>query len=258
MTKVRTETEIATMRAGGKLLSESLAAVVTIVKPGVTMRELDTLAEKLLRAGGGEPSFKGYRARVKDTPFPSTLCISVNDEVVHGLGNRDIVLREGDIVGLDIGVWFGGLCTDMAVTVPVGKVSADDQKLIDVTRKSMLAGIDAVCGGAAVSAVGQAVQDFVKPYGYGIVRDLVGHGVGDKVHEDPHIPNYYDPRYDRVKFQSGMTVAIEPMLTTGDYHVHTAGDGWAVVTNDGLRAAHAEVTILITDNGYEFITPMVS
>lgn len=256
MTKVRNEKEIEIMRAGGALLSRALAASVAAVRPGATLREVDAVGEKVMRDGGGEPSFKGYTSRPKDTPFPSALCISVNNEVVHGPGDRNIVLKEGDIVGLDIGVWYQGLCTDMAVTVPVGKVSSEAKKLMTITREAMLAGIDAIHGGATVSVVGHAVEGVVGNK-YGIVRDLVGHGVGDAVHEDPHIPNFYDPRYDRIKFLAGQTVAVEPMITAGDYRVQTANDGWTVITKDGSLAAHFEVTILITEKGHELITPLV-
>lgn len=245
------------MRAGGALLSRTLARVTQAVRDGVTMRELDLLAERLLREGGGEPSFKGYTTRHERRPFPSTLCISVNDEVVHGPGSRDVILRDGDIVGLDIGVWYQGMCTDMAVTVPVGEVSVPDVTLLDVTRESLLRGLSAVRDGAPVSAVGRAVEVYVKPHGYGIVRDLVGHGVGKAVHEDPHIPNFYDRRYDTVKFKAGMTIAVEPMLTRGDWRVKTQDDGWTIVTADGSRAAHFEVTVLVTGGEYEFLTPMV-
>ncbi len=257
MTEVRTEKEIEIMRAGGALLSKTLALVVAAVRDGVTMRELDALALRLLREGGGEPSFKGYKTKHERRPFPSTLCISVNHEVVHGPGTRDVILRDGDIVGLDIGVWYKGLCTDMAVTVPVGTASPEDAKLMATTRESLQRGLAVVRHGVAVSDIGHAIEAFVKPHGYGIVRDLVGHGVGKAVHEDPHIPNFYDRRYDGVRLGAGQTVAVEPMLTRGDWRVKTLEDGWTIVTADGSRAAHFEVTILVTQTGYEFVTPMV-
>lgn len=257
MTAPRSENEIAIMREGGALLSRTLAAVVGRVRPEVTMNELDRLAERLLREGGGEPSFKGYTTPYTKRPFPATLCISVNDEVVHGPGSRDKVLGHGDIVGLDIGTWYKGLCTDMAVTVPVGEVTKEVRELLTVTRESLLRGLRAVRDGAAVSDIGRAVQDYVKPYGYGIVRDLVGHGVGKAVHEDPHIPNFYDRRYDTIKLKTGQTVAIEPMLTTGDWQVKTLDDGWTIVTADGSLAAHFEVTVLVREAGCEVLTPMI-
>lgn len=245
------------MRECGALLSRGLKAAVDAAQPGVVLRDIDAAGERVLREGGGEPSFRGYKNRPSDKPFPSTLCISVNDEVVHAAGNRDLVLKNGDIVGLDIGVWYKGMCTDMAVTVPVGKVSKAAANLIAITKESMMYGIAAVHDGAAVSAIGRAVEDYVKPYKYGIVRDLVGHGVGKKVHEDPHIPNFYEKRYDDIKLKAGMTIAIEPMLTLGDWRVKTAEDGWAIKTVDSSLAAHFEVTILVTKGGYELLTPLV-
>ncbi|MDP3985354.1 MAG: type I methionyl aminopeptidase [bacterium] len=257
MAEVRSKQEIEIMRKGGELLARGLQAAVDAVRPGIELRELDQIAETVLRAGGGEPSFKGYQSRKNDAAFPSTVCISVNEEVVHGPGSRTRVVHDGDIVGLDIGVWYEGMCTDMAVTVPVGKVSDEVKQLLEVTRQSMLAGIGAVRGDVPVSAVGKAVEELVKPYGYGIVRDLVGHGVGKKVHEDPHVPNFYDPRYDKIFLKTGMTIAVEPMITMGDWRVNTLDDGWTIVTEDGSWAAHFEVTILVTDKGYELITPLI-
>lgn len=257
MTEVRTEKEIQIMRECGALLSRGLRAAVDAARPGVMLREVDAVGEQALREGGGDPSFRGYKNRPQDKPFPSALCVSVNDEVVHAPGNRDRVLKDGDIVGLDIGVWYRGLCTDMAVTIPVGNATHDALQLIAVTKQSMLDGIAAVHDGAAVSDIGRAVENYVKPYKYGIVRDFVGHGVGKKVHEDPHIPNFYDKKYDDIKLQSGMTVAIEPMLTARDWRVKTADDGWTIKTVDGSLAAHFEVTILVTKDGYELLTPLV-
>jgi methionyl aminopeptidase len=256
MTEVRTKEEIEIMREGGALLATGLKAAVDAVQAGMTLRELNAIADKTLRAGGGKPSFLGYQSRASDTPFPSAVCISVNDEIVHASGNRNRELEDGDIVSLDIGVWHKGMCTDMAVTVPVGKVSDEATKLMEVTKESMLRAIGAVHGGVAVSEIGRACETYVKPHGYGIVRDLVGHGVGKKVHEEPHIPNF-DPRYDKVHLKTGMTIAVEPMLTAGDPTIKFAEDGWAVLTADGLLSAHFEVTLLVTDDGYELMTPLV-
>ncbi len=257
MLDIKTENEIKIMKEGGALLARALREVVDATRDGVTMRDLDLLAERVLREGGGEPSFKGYTTKHEKRPFPATICISRNDEIVHGPGSRNVVLHDGDVVGLDIGVRYGGFCTDMAVTVPVGKVDTQSKKLMDDTRASMLAGLDAVHAGAAVSAIGKEVEAYAKPRGYGIVRDLVGHGVGRHVHEDPHVPNYYDKRYDTVKLPIGLTIAVEPMLTLGDWRVKTLDDGWTIVTNDGSRAAHFEVTIVVTEKGFEFVTPLV-
>lgn len=253
----KTNDEIAKMREGGALLSRSLAAAVAAVRVGATPRELDQVAEKTIREGGGEPSFLGYKPSPDDAPFPSTLCVSINEEIVHGSGNRNIKLKEGDIVGLDIGCWYQGLCTDMAVTVPVGKVAPELHELMRVTRESMMAGVKVAKVGGMISDISTAVENFIKPHGYGIVRSLVGHGVGHKVHEAPHVPNFVDTRYPKVKIQSGMCLAIEPMVGLGgDSRVETAADGWTIVMADGKPGAHFEVTIAVTEKGTEILTPL--
>lgn len=257
MADVLNEKEIKAMREGGAMLSRVLKSVIDAADIGVSIHELDELAERLIRQGGGEPSFKGYKARHGDTAFPATLCVSINEEVVHGPGSRKINLKDGDILSLDIGVWYEGMCTDMAATVAIGKVSEKEKQLIEVTKRSLLAGIGAIKDDTAVSEIGRAVENYVKPYGFGIVRDFVGHGVGRKVHEDPHIPNFYDPRYDKIRLKAGMTVAVEPMITVGDWRVKSKDDGWTVITADGSKAAHFEVTVLVTEKGFDFITPLV-
>ena len=256
MSMTKTPEEIEKLARGGALLSRALRAACDAVKPGAVVRDLDAIAERVIVEGGGEPSFKGYGGDDSTPAFPSTVCISINDEIVHGLGNRKIALREGDIVGLDIGCWFEGLCTDMAVTVPVGKVDAAGMKLIEVTKKSLEDAVAVVKVGGLISDVGHAVEKSVAPSGYGIVRALVGHGVGHKVHEAPHVPNYVDGRYPKVKIKDGMVLALEPMLGEGDWRVKTADDGWAVVMADGKRGAHFEVTIAVTKEGVEILTPL--
>ncbi len=251
----KTIKEIDAMREGGAILSRALGAAAALVRPGVTLRALDAAAEASMRAEGATPSFLQYQTDPTDPPFPSTVCISVNQEVVHGLGNRDLVLNEGDIVGLDIGCWYKGLCTDMAITVGVGKVSPENRKLMDVTREATLAGVAAAKVGAPIQDIARAVERVVLPNGYGIVRALVGHGVGHKVHEGPSVPNYVDPAYPAQKIKSGMCLAIEPMITMGDYHVRTAPDKWAIITKDGSWAAHFEMTVACTDKGTEILTP---
>jgi len=245
------------MRVGGHLLSRALASAVAVVRPGVTLKEIDAVGEQVILDGGGTPSFKGYKSSPRDTPFPSTICLSVNEEVVHGLGNRELILKEGDILGLDIGCWYEGLCTDMAVTVAVGQISSQASTLIEVTRQSLLAGVKAARVGGSIKDISAAVENHVKPYGYGIVRALVGHGVGHAVHEAPHIPNFVSPRYPDVKIKNGMCLAIEPMLGMGgNYEVDTASDGWAVTMADGSLGAHFEVTIAVTNEGVEILTPL--
>lgn len=254
MAHIKTEDEIQKMREGGALLSRALQAAVDAAKPGVTMKELDEIAEKVIRDGGGEPSFKGYKGG-GTTPFPATLCISRNDEIVHGVGLREEVLNEGDIVGLDIGLWLHGLATDMAVTVPIGNISKERLALLRTTRDSMYAGIEAARAGNLISDIGAAVEDAIDTKKYGIVRSLVGHGVGHAVHEDPHIPNYKTKKFPKVEIKEGMCLAIEPMITTGSYDIVTLDDGWTIATEDGSDAAHFEVTIAVTENGPEILTP---
>lgn len=258
MALTKTSKEINSMRRGGALLSRALAAAVAIVAPGVKLSELDAAAESVIMDGGGEPSFKGYKSSSEDTPFPSTVCISVNEEIVHGLGNRERELKEGDIVGLDIGLWLEDLCTDMAVTVPVGKVSDEVIKLMQVTRESLMKGIEAAKVGASIKDISRAVEDHVTPHGYGIVRALVGHGVGHQVHEAPHVPNFVSDKYPHLEIQEGMCLALEPMLGLGgDHRVDTADDGWSIVMSDGTPGAHFEVTIAITkEGGAEILTPL--
>lgn len=253
MALTKSNDEVDAMRRGGALLSVALHAAVDAVKPGVTMAALDDIATKVIVDGGGKPSFMGYK-NGSGEPFPSTMCVSVNNEIVHGLGNRDIVLREGDIVGLDIGLWLDGLCTDMAVTVPVGKISKERLALLRATRDAMYAGVDAAIVGNTVLHIGGAIEDAIDQKKYGIVKGLVGHGVGHKVHEAPHVPNYRG-KFSPVKLVPNMCIAIEPMLTTGSDNITTAKDGWTITTVDGSDAGHFEVTLVITENGPEILTP---
>lgn len=254
MANIKSPEEIDALREGGLLLSRALQAAVDAVKPGVTMRELDEIATRVLEEAGGKPSFKGYTAG-GSIPFPSTVCISNNEEVVHGVGSREIVLNEGDIVGLDIGVWYKGLCTDMACTVPVGTISKERLALLRVTREAMYAGVNAALLGGEVNDISAAVEDAVDTKKYGIVEALVGHGVGHAVHEAPHVPNYRARRAPHVPLLEGMCLAIEPMVTTGGGDVETSDDGWTIITADGSDAAHFEVTIAITPNGPVILTP---
>lgn len=258
---VRTQEETAALREGGRILAQILREVVSHVQPGVTTKSLDEVAERHIRKEGGEPAFKGYKAFGARSSYPGTVCTSVNDEVVHGIpGSR--VLAEGDIIGIDIGMKWpfdsaqgkpAGLFTDMAVTVPVGKVSREAQRLIDVTKTSLDRAIAAVHAGAHVGDIGAAVERCVDREGFGIVRDLVGHGTGRELHEEPEVPNF-GKHGTGPALKEGMVIAIEPMVTAGDWHLQIDKDDWTWRTRDGSLAAHFEHTILVTKNGAEVLT----
>jgi methionyl aminopeptidase len=246
-TRVKTDAEIKAMRASGKMLATVLQTLRQQIKAGMTTQDLADLADQTLEELGGKPAFLGYQG------FPDVICISVNDEVVHGIPG-DRVLKTGDIVGLDFGVIYEGMITDGAITVIVG--STDDQKLkklVRDTEAAMYAGIETLHGGVRVGDIGAAVEEHLNKGKYGIVRDLVGHGVGHHLHEEPNIPNY-GRAGSGPTLQAGMTIAIEPMATLGTEDVVIADDQWTVQTRDGSMAAHFEHTILITDDGYEILT----
>lgn len=258
MSLKKTPKEIDIMREGGLILSHALKAAVDSVHPGVILKDIDAIAEASIRAEGATPSFKGFKSSPSDTPFPSTVCLSVNEEVVHGLGNRERVLVEGDVLGLDIGCWYKGLCTDMAMSVYVGNNPPNKiKKLLSVTKEALLAGVAAAHVGGDVKDISRAIEAVVTPHKYGNVRALVGHGVGHAVHENPHVPNFVSANYPSLEIVDGMTLALEPMFGLGgDYRVDTAPDGWAIVMHDGSIGSHFEVTIAITKNGTEILTPL--
>lgn len=251
-TKVKTPSEIVAMRESGHMLAAVLEFLHPLTVPGVTTKELANRAAAELNSLGGEAAFKGYQG------FPDVICISVNDEVVHGIPSTERVLAEGDIVGLDFGVRYRGMTTDGAISVIAGKpLKASHKKLLDITRQSLEAGIAVVKGGVRTGDIGAAVEAVLQPMGYGIVRDLVGHGVGHELHEDPNIPNYGRANTGPW-LQAGMTIAIEPMATLGSERVYIGEDNWTVATYDGSRAAHFEHTILITDEAAEILTAIPS
>ncbi len=250
---IKTIEEIDTLREGGKRLALVLARVAAAVAPGISTFDLDTLAERLIIESGGIPSFKGYRAVGIHTPYPATICVSVNDEVVHAIPVKDKILREGDVVSLDIGIWWKKLCTDMAVTVGVGKVSAEIERMIAATKESLDLGIAAVRPGGHIGDIGYAVEQRLKKDHLGIIRDLAGHGVGYKLHEDPFIPNFGSPRTGP-ELKEGMVIAIEPMATLGTWRVVLQKDAWTYKTADGSLAAHFEHTIAVTKDGVEVLT----
>ncbi len=256
MSLKKTAEEIEKMRQGGRILSRALGLVVEAVKPGVRIDELDKIAEEAIREKGGVPSFLNFAGPHDDVAFPSSLCASVNEEVVHGPADRPVELQEGDIIGLDLGCEYQGLFTDMAVTVPVGQVSEDATKLMAATKQSLLDAVASVCVGGQISDIGHAVEKSIAPHGYGIVRQLVGHGVGHSVHEDPRVPNFTDPTFPKTKITEGMCLAIEPMITAGDWRIETGDDNWTAITKDRSLAAHFEVTVVALESGPEILTPL--
>lgn len=251
---IYTEKELEGLREGGALLSRILGDLAKKAGPGVETKDLDAYAEAEMRAAGGEPAFKGYKAG-GHVPFPGTVCISLNDEVVHAPPVPSRTLKEGDLLKMDIGLRYKGLVTDMAITVPIGKVSDLCKKLMYVTQQSLFAGIDQVRPGGQVRDIGRAVQPVVEGAGFSVVRDLVGHGVGHEVHEDPKVPNYDDPDMPRVKLKEGMVIAIEPMVNARSWEVRLADDEWTIQTADKSLSAHYEVTVAVTPTGNEIMTP---
>lgn len=254
---VRTKQERIMLREGGRHLGRILQELGKAARPGFVIKELDAMAERLIIECGGRPVFKGYKPHHAATPYPGTLCISVNNEVVHGLPTRNVALYNGDIVGLDLGMQWpakDGLCTDAAITVGVGKIKKDVRQLLETTKRALDAGIAAAAVGSRVSDISRAVQEIVEGDGYGIVRDLTGHGVGRAIHEDPQVPNFYDPRNMDTELLNGMVIAIEPMVNAGSWRVKVLPDGWTIVTADGSLSAHFEHTVLITKEATEIIT----
>ncbi|HEV7702176.1 MAG TPA: type I methionyl aminopeptidase [Candidatus Paceibacterota bacterium] len=253
---IKTPEQIEILREGGRCLATVLYKVRDMIAVGVTTKDLDAYAEKLIREMGDEPAFLHYQPEGAKVPFPATLCVSVNFEVVHGIPSAKRILKDGDIISIDLGIKHKGLFTDMALTVGVGKVSNGDQKLMETTEKALKVGISAAQGGNRTGDIGHAIESFVrgkKGTKYGIVEVLAGHGVGVKIHEDPFIPNF-GKAGTGAKLVPGMVIAIEPMLNNGTKHVTLDKDGYTFHTDDGKRSAHFEHTILITDGEPELLT----
>jgi methionyl aminopeptidase len=238
--------QIDAMRRAGRLVGHTLSTLVETVRPGVTLTELDTLAERVIRGGGGIPSFLGYHG------FPATLCLSPNSWVVHGIPNGD-ALAEGDILSIDCGAIVEGWHGDAAVTVPVGQVDEAARRLIETTERAMWAGIAQVRAGNRLSDIGHAVERVAAAPGYGVVREYVGHGIGTHMHEEPQVPNYGRPGRG-LRLQTGLVLAIEPMVNEGGPDTRVLDDGWTVVTRDGSRSAHFEHTVAVTPTGPEVLT----
>ncbi len=244
---VKSEREIQLMRESCKILAKVYEELEKAIRPGVTTKELDTLAEKLIRGYGCVPNFLNYNG------FPGTICASVNEEVVHGIPSKSRVLKAGDIISIDCGCIYKGYHSDAARTYAVGNISAEVQQLMDVTKQAFFEGIKMAKAGNHLYDISNAIDDYVSPYGYGIVKDLVGHGIGTALHEDPQIPNFRQKRKGLL-LQPGMTLAIEPMINMGTWEVEWLDDDWTVVSRDGLPSAHYENTILITDGEPEILT----
>lgn len=239
---LKSKEEVAKIAKASRIVAESLEAVRAYLKPGMTTKELDLFVEKQIRERGGTPAFKGYRN------YPATLCISVNEEVVHGIPSPDKVIKEGDIVGLDLGAIYDGFYGDSAVTVAVGEVKPEAKRLIQVTEESLYAGIAQACEGSRLSDISHAVQSHVEQAGFSVVTDFVGHGIGRALHEEPQIPNFGPPgRGPRLR--EGMVLAIEPMVNMGKPAVRVLDDRWTAVTADGSLSAHFEHTIAVTKEG---------
>lgn len=250
--QLKSRSEIAVMREAGRVVARILAAVREATRPGVTTGDLDDLAAEMIRKAGVQSAFKGYAPGGR-TPYPGVICTSINEEIVHGIPSKRRKLREGDIIGLDFGIVHEGWYGDSAVTVAVGEVSEEAQKLIRVTREALELGIAQARPGNRIYDIGAAVQAHVEAHGYSVVRDFVGHGVGRRLHEEPQVPNY-GPKGQGMRIKPGMVLAIEPMVNVGTWQVEELDDDWTAVTADGKLSAHFEHTIGVTEDGPVVLT----
>ena len=246
MINLKTNREIEIIKANGRILAKTLQLLKEKIKPGVTTKELDRLAEEFIRKQGAYPAFKGYRG------FPASICVSINDEVVHGIPGERVV-EEGQIVSVDVGVFKDNYYADGAFTFAVGQVSDRARNLLFVTQEALKRGLLAVSEGGFLSDVSYAIQSFVERMGFSVVRDLVGHGIGMSMHEEPQIPNFGPPGRGPI-LKKGMVLAIEPMVNTGSFEIETKADNWTIVTRDGSLSAHFEHTVAVTENGARILT----
>lgn len=255
---VSSERELNTLRECGRRLGEINRKLIAAVKPGVSALELDGLAEALILSMGGSPAFKGYRSSRDEKPFPASLCVSVNDEVVHAVPRKEKVVEEGDIVSLDFGMRYparGGLITDMAVTVTVGRVLAEAERLVAVTREALELAVGKLKAGMALGDIGALIQEHIEVNGFSVVRELMGHGVGRALHENPNVPNYGLPGQGEI-VRANSVLAIEPMATAGSPVVVSDNDGWTWRTRDGSPAAHFEHTVFVGGERTEILTKL--
>jgi methionyl aminopeptidase len=244
---IKNDTEIEYMRRAGKVVGDTLLKLEEMAKPGITTAELDRIADEYIMKQGAKPSFKGYYG------FPASICTSVNNEVVHGIPSKSVVLQEGDIISVDCGAILNGYQGDAARTFSIGKISEEAQKLIEVTRESFFKGVEKALVGNRLTDISAAIQQYAEGFKYSLVRDYVGHGLGKDMHEDPEVPNFGRPGRGP-KLCKGMVLAIEPMVNIGDYHVKVEKNDWTVVTVDGSLSAHYENTVAILEHGPEILT----
>ena len=248
--------ELELMRSAGRIVAEVLAILVERIEPGMPTKELDRIAEREIRARGGIPSFKGYQPRGAKEKYPASLCVSINNEIVHGVPGKRVI-KEGDLVSLDLGAIYQDFHGDAAVTVGVCRIPPEYQRLLQIARESLDAGIEQVRVGSRLGDIGAAIQRHAESHGYSVVRDYVGHGIGRSLHEDPHVPNYGKPGEGR-RLEAGMVLAIEPMLNIGTHETKMLPDNWTVVTADGSLSAHFEHTVAVTPNGPEVFTRLTN
>ncbi|MCF7835758.1 MAG: type I methionyl aminopeptidase [Candidatus Marinimicrobia bacterium] len=253
MITIKTKEEIEIISEGGKILASILNEVSSKAVAGVSTKELDSCAFDLIKKAGGTPSFLGYKSRDADTAYPASLCVSINNEIVHGIPSKDRILKDGDIVSLDFGMKYKGLFTDMAVTLGIGAVSGKAVQLMDITKKSLREGIKSLRSGVFAGDYGFTIETIAEKAGFSVVRDLVGHGVGYAVHEDPDIPNW-GRKGKGFEFKEGMVVALEPMICENDSGIILDDDGWTWKTKDGSLSAHFEHTVVIEKDGCRILT----
>lgn len=256
MVRLKTKQEIDILREGGKILAGILAELEKMVEPGLSTEDLEKKAIKLIKEAGGQPSFKGYRDNHYKRRFPTVLCTCINEEIVHAPSLPARYLKNGDIVSLDMGMKYKKLFTDIAVTLPVGRVDEQTERLINVTKECLDLAVNQIKPGNKLFDIAQVIQNNAEANGFSVVRELVGHGVGYDVHEEPQVPNFVnkEKNIDNIKLEPGLVIALEPMVTTGDWHVKAGKDGFTILTKDGSLAAHFEHTVAVTEDGCLVIT----
>jgi len=258
MVKLKSKQEIEILREGGKILAEILAELEKMAEPGISTADLEKKAQKLIKKAGGQPSFKGYKDNHNKKSFPTALCASINEELVHVPSLPGRYLKNGDIISLDLGIKYKKLFTDTAITVAVGKIDEQSQKLIDTTKECLNLAISQVKPGNKLFDIARAIQINAEANNFGVVRELVGHGVGYEVHEEPQVPNFVngEKEFVNIELTPGLVIAIEPMVTIGDWHVETGKDGLSILTKDKSLSAHFEHTVGVTENGCLVITSL--